>query len=176
MLNPGKAIVALMGAVALTMSASVPAASSVAASNDPFSIGMAAQHKAYRAHYGAASLVLDPELTRYATNWAQRLAVADGELSNSRGPYGENLFMSWPAQPTPADVVKAWMDGAAKYDYSRPGFSNATGNFTQVVWKGSRKLGVGLARSASDRWYVIAVYDPPGNYLGQFPQNVGRYQ
>lgn len=176
MLNPGKVVVALMGAAALTMSASVPAASSVAVSKDSFSIGMAAQHKAYRAHYGAEPLVLDPELTRYATNRAQKMAAADGALSSSRGPYGENLFMSWPTQPTPAEVVKAWMDGAAEYDYGNPGFSNATGNFTQVVWKGSRKLGVGLARSASDRWYVIAVYDPPGNYTGQFPQNVGRYQ
>lgn len=176
MLNPGKVVVALMGAAALAMSASVPAASSVAVSKDSFSIGMAAQHKAYRAHYGAEPLVLDPELTRYATNRAQKMAAADGALSSSRGPYGENLFMSWPTQPTPAEVVKAWMAGAAEYDYGNPGFSNATGNFTQVVWKGSRKLGVGLARSASDRWYVIAVYDPPGNYTGQFPQNVGRYQ
>ncbi|MEU7863163.1 CAP family protein [Nonomuraea sp. NPDC049141] len=176
MRNLGKVVVALMGAAALTMSASVPAASSVAERNDSFSTGMAAQHKAYRAHYGAEPLDLDPELTRYATRRAQKMAAADGALSRSHGPYGENLFMSWPNQPTAAEVVKAWMDGAAEYDYDNPGFSNATGNFTQVVWKSSKKLGVGLARSVSDRWYVVAVYDPPGNYTGQFAQNVGRYQ
>lgn len=48
----------------------------------------------------------------------------------------------------------------------------ATGHFTQVVWKESQKLGVGVARSSSGRVYVVAQYTPPGNYLGQFQANV----
>jgi len=50
-----------------------------------------------------------------------------------------------------------------------------TGHFTQVVWKGSQKLGVGFAYS-SDRKkvYVVAHYSPPGNFIGQYAQNVLR--
>ena len=48
-----------------------------------------------------------------------------------------------------------------------------TGHFTQVVWKGSRRLGVGVGYADNGRKaIVVANYDPPGNYLGQFPQNV----
>jgi Cysteine-rich secretory protein family len=46
------------------------------------------------------------------------------------------------------------------------------GHFTQVVWKSSKELGVGKAKSRSGRIYVVANYYPPGNYQGQFAQNV----
>ena len=46
------------------------------------------------------------------------------------------------------------------------------GHFTQVVWKSSKELGVGKATSRSGRIYVVANYYPPGNYQGQFAQNV----
>ena len=48
-----------------------------------------------------------------------------------------------------------------------------TGHFTQVVWKGSKKLGVGFALTGDGRsLYVVAQYSPSGNYIGQFGQNV----
>jgi hypothetical protein len=48
-----------------------------------------------------------------------------------------------------------------------------TGHFTQVVWKGSQKLGVGFAITGDGKTlYVVAQYSPPGNYQGQFGQNV----
>lgn len=49
----------------------------------------------------------------------------------------------------------------------------STGHFTQVVWKGSQKLGVGFAVSGDgNSVYIVAQYTPPGNYMGQFQQNV----
>ena len=51
----------------------------------------------------------------------------------------------------------------------------ATGHFTQVVWKGSQKLGVGFALTGDGKTlYVVAQYSPPGNYMGQFGSNVLR--
>jgi len=48
-----------------------------------------------------------------------------------------------------------------------------TGHFTQLVWKGSKQLGVGIAFANGGKTaVVVANYYPPGNYLGQFPQNV----
>lgn len=49
----------------------------------------------------------------------------------------------------------------------------AAGHFTQVVWKNSQKLGVGIAfANNGNKAIVVANYDPPGNYQGQFPQHV----
>ncbi len=55
------------------------------------------------------------------------------------------------------------------YRYASPGFSGATGHFTQVVWKDSTKVGVGIAHSAPDgagfiTTYIVAKYTPQGNF------------
>ena len=70
-------------------------------------------------------------------------------------------------------ATKMWYDEVKDYDYNNPGFTMKTGHFTQVVWKNSKKLGVGVYRDrANKRVYVCALYSPPGNYQGQFPDNV----
>ena len=44
------------------------------------------------------------------------------------------------------------------------------GHFTQVIWSTSEKLGVGWAKGMSKKGkkaiWVVANYDPPGNYKG----------
>ncbi|CAF3299972.1 unnamed protein product [Rotaria socialis] len=67
----------------------------------------------------------------------------------------------------------AWYNEISLYNYKSPGFSAATGHFTQVVWAGSTQLGIGIAFTSNNlAAYVVANYFPPGNYLGQFPANV----
>ena len=50
----------------------------------------------------------------------------------------------------------------------------------QVVWKGTKKVGVGIATTSSPNGdgyyesYVVARYSPPGNYEGEFKSNVGE--
>lgn len=41
-----------------------------------------------------------------------------------------------------------------------------TGHFTQVVWKGSKEMGVGRATARSGNIYVVANYAPGGNMQG----------
>lgn len=41
--------------------------------------------------------------------------------------YGENVAMGF---PTWDDAVRAWLAEQSKYDFSRPGYSDATGHFT----------------------------------------------
>ena len=49
----------------------------------------------------------------------------------------------------------------------------STGHFTQVVWKSSKKLGMGIAFADGGRKVVVvAQYGPAGNMMGSFPQNV----
>ena len=55
--------------------------------------------------------------------------------------FGENLAMS--TNPNRADdyATVNWYDEIIDYDYNNPGFSMATGHFTQVVWVGTKKVG-----------------------------------
>lgn len=75
-----------------------------------------------------------------------------------------------------ANAIKAFYDEIQYYDWNNPGFSSQTGHFTQVVWKASTEIGVGIATypdATYGRRSVVAInYRPPGNYLGQFEQNV----
>jgi hypothetical protein len=70
-------------------------------------------------------------------------------------------------------ATQSWYDEIKDYNFDQPGFSMQAGHFTQVVWKGSKQLGVGIAfANNGNKAVVVANYYPPGNYQGQFPQHV----
>ena len=71
------------------------------------------------------------------------------------------------------EATNMWYEEVKKYDFKKSGFKSGTGHFTQVVWKGSKKLGMARARTPDEReTYVVARYDPAGNMLGDFDKNV----
>merc|ERR1712188_240753 len=108
-----------------------------------------------------------------------------------RGKYegdavGENMWNIWmdtinyiPFQCK--DANKSWYDEIKDYDFKNPKFSHETGHFTQLVWKGTRRFGVGVAFVDYDDDYeywhmtvIVARYAPMGNVEGTFAENVGN--
>lgn len=137
-------------------------------------------HNTARAQYGARPLVWNASLLPATQTWANACRF---QHSNPAGQYGENLYATTKVADDATivrDAVKAWMDEARFYDYTKPGFSAATGHFTQVVWKSSTGLAVAVGSCPANTIfsraskYVVARYTPPGNWQGQFAQNVGR--
>lgn len=51
-------------------------------------------------------------------------------------------------------------------------FDLISGHFTQVVWKGTKEVGFGHAKSNSGSVFVVANYFPAGNMQGEFRRNV----
>lgn len=89
--------------------------------------------------------------------------------------YGENVYACRGFEPTGQQVVRTWYDEIKDYNFEQAQFSPQTGHFTAVIWSGTRLLGVGCARSIeSGRIFVVANYDPSGNVIGHFEQNVLR--
>ena len=76
------------------------------------------------------------------------------------------------AQLTGKKVTDMWYEEHDKYSYNNPGFTKATGHFTQIVWQNSKEMGAGKAVSSTGAQFVVARYQPPGNVRGQFPENV----
>ena len=89
---------------------------------------------------------------------------------------GENLFYWFMSDGSMCDahlVVDSFIDESCDYDFEKGVFSAKTGHFTQVVWKSSKKLGVGAAQAPeSGAWYIVCNYFPPGNVRGEFANNV----
>ena len=68
--------------------------------------------------------------------------------------------------------ARMWYDEINDYDLSNPGFSMATGHFTQEVWKDTDTLGCGIGVASDNTVYGVCNYTPQGNIEGQFEQNV----
>jgi uncharacterized protein YkwD len=133
------------------------------------------QHNLYRAKHGVPPLVLSPQLNDAAQHYAEQLARTQRLVHSGNKQYGENLFASRSsdqALPRPEVVVDHWYNEIQKYNFNKPGFQAGTGHFTQLVWKSSKALGMGIAQAADGTWYVVGNYSPPGNISGQFPTQV----
>lgn len=119
-------------------------------------------------HKDTPSLTWSTELETYAQNYADQYDCS-GTLVHSGGPYGENLALGYGIE----GAVDAWYSEIKYYNYNNPGFSEDTGHFTQLVWKSSTEVGCGV-KSCGGVWgdYVVCSYNPAGNVIGEFPENV----
>jgi len=133
------------------------------------------QHNVYRTTHSEPLLVLSSQLNDVAQHYAEQLARTNRLVNSSNTQFGENLYAfraSGQALPRPEVVVDRWYSEIQNYNFDKPGFHTGTGHFTQLVWKSSKELGIGIAHAADGTWYVVANYSPPGNISGQFPLNV----
>ena len=88
--------------------------------------------------------------------------------------YGENIYSSWSSgrgRVGGGVAVDSWYSEIDQHNFGVEGRGASTGHFTQVVWATTKKLGVGVA-SKDGKVIVVANYQPPGNYRGQFVKNV----
>lgn len=132
---------------------------------------MLARHNAVRAEVGVAPLRWDEELAAYAQQWADHLA-ATGCRMRHRQPnrYGENLFQGTASHYRAIDAAQGWESEKTHY---RGGVITETnyrqiGHYTQMVWRGTTRMGCGEAICNATR-LVACNYDPPGNMLGRPP-------
>ena len=72
-----------------------------------------------------------------------------------------------------ARAIDKWYSQGQNYSFETGRSKNATaiGNFTQMVWNNSRKMGIAVATSSSHT-FVVARYLPAGNVSGQYSANV----
>uniref|UniRef100_A0AAX7UE03 SCP domain-containing protein n=1 Tax=Astatotilapia calliptera TaxID=8154 RepID=A0AAX7UE03_ASTCA len=129
-------------------------------------------HNAYRAQHGAPPLTFNTELDDAAQKWANQM-LAKKKLGHSDTDDGENVFYAWSSETktlTGKEAVDSWYSEIKDYDFKKSGHQPKTGHFTQVVWKSSTELGVGIATDGNTV-FVVGQYRPAGNIT-----NAGYYQ
>ncbi|XP_031549606.1 cell wall protein PRY3-like isoform X2 [Actinia tenebrosa] len=132
-------------------------------------------HNKYRVMHDAAPLKWSEVLARTAQAWAEKIA-REGRLVHAsredRYYKGENICRMCSHFNTD-DAIRIWYSERSNYDYDKPGFDLSTGHFTQIVWRDTREVGVGMAKSPDGKLtYMVARYNPPGNILNRFEVNV----
>ena len=118
-------------------------------------------------------------MAAYAQRWADYLATNNHCKIKHRGPneqegaqYGENIFWGSSAQAyRPLDASKSWYSEIQKYTYSLLNSDNwyPTGHYTQMIWRNTTLMGAGVAVCPDGEIIVVANYNPPGNYMEEYP-------
>lgn len=134
-------------------------------------------HNKVRKDVGSPSLQWSEELAEFAQKWADHLA-SEGCLMQHRPhngewaqKYGENIFWGSASSYTPLDASESWYSEIKEYKYDVVTMDNyyPTGHYTQMVWKNTTHVGIGVAICADGGIIIVANYDPAGNYIGQKP-------
>jgi glioma pathogenesis-related protein 2 len=143
------------------------------------------EHNTYRSKHYSPKLTTSNSLDKNAQDWANHLAIEKIFEHSDNLQVGENIYVSYDhklsvnAKTLAENVVNFWYSEVANYNYMKPGFSDNTGHFTQVIWKNSLELGCGAARGTVflegkevGAFYVVCQYSPAGNSSRQFATNV----
>jgi uncharacterized protein YkwD len=133
-------------------------------------------HNKFRALHKVPLLQHDPELSKRAQRYADQLLRERSEVKHSDCMWdgkrvGENLAWISGGKLDAKDAVELWYNEIKDYNFDKGEFSMSTGHFTQVVWKGSQFLGIGVV-CGNGQTFVVGNYYPPGNYQGCFQDNV----
>ncbi|RSH93415.1 hypothetical protein EHS25_007771 [Saitozyma podzolica] len=164
-----------------TSSAAAAATSSAASSADINTL--LSLHNNLRAQYGASAVTWNDTLAAYAQADASTCVYG-----HTGGPYGENIAAIGGSGADITGDFNLWANEAAQYDWNNPGYNDATGHFTQIVWKATTQIGCGwqtcgpdtiFQNFTADSLYLVCEYMARGNVVDAnnqaFIDNVGTY-
>lgn len=133
-------------------------------------------HNEHRKKHRVPDLVSNQELDQIAQKYAEKVAKS-GNFQHSDCQFkndhmGENIYMQMGRKMTGKLAVDSWYSEIKDCDFNDPENCSGVGHFTQLVWKDSKQLGIGCAKSSNGAYYVVANYYPAGNWGGQYKRNV----
>lgn len=121
-------------------------------------------------------MVWDDALASDALAWAQNLASSGGSsgtLTHATGTgEGENLYWQSNSDNPYTNAATAWVEEKSTYNgeaITGTGNFEEYGHYTQIIWKSTTKIGMGIASDGSGGYYVVARYTPEGNVIGETP-------
>lgn len=135
-------------------------------------------HNNARKEVNVEPLTWSVELSEYAQEWADFLAknnnceIAHRSWLNREDiKCGENLFWGKGKAFTALDATKAWYNEKQEYTYQTITSDNffATGHYTQMIWKDTKTVGMGITICENGATIIVANYEPVGNILGEKP-------
>lgn len=138
-----------------------------------------AHHNKIRAEMGVQPLVWSESLATYAQKWADYLAKSNNcaikhrqDCGENGMHFGENIFWGSSAKVFSAvDASTSWYGEKKEYRYQKLSLANyhGTGHYTQMIWRDTQKMGVGMSICDNGSLIIVANYYPAGNMIGEYP-------
>ncbi|WVQ93349.1 hypothetical protein IAU59_000417 [Kwoniella sp. CBS 9459] len=136
-------------------------------------------HNKVRERYGAPNVQFRADLAQ--------LAETKAKLCNKEHTKAAENLQWGSGFGTPEGAVQGWASESSMYNWNTPGYQDAWGHFTQVVWKDTRYIGCYIADCSmypgavvdakyNSSFQAACEYDPAGNFVGEesFRENVGQ--
>ncbi|XP_015790486.1 protein PRY2 [Tetranychus urticae] len=138
---------------------------------DQFKQDCLSKHNQLRSLHAVEPLTINDKLNELAQDWANHLASIGSLSHRPKNEFGENVFWTSLTAVNGDKPVESWYSEISKYNWDKAAFVSGTGHFTQVVWKGSKEIGIGKA-VGSKGTFIVCNYKPAGNFIGKFAENV----
>jgi uncharacterized protein YkwD len=136
------------------------------------------QHvNSYRNKHHVNNLTYDPIISNTSQNWASYLSVRNEFKHSNNRQYGENLSWYGGYKNEIVKLIKLsvdkWYNEIKQYNFNNPTFSSQTGHATALLWSSSTSFGFGYSYNNSKKSAIVVMnFNPPGNVMGQFKENV----
>ena len=139
-----------------------------------FAMRVVVLHNQQRAVAGVGPVTWDPALAAAADAYAAQLARTRrwGHSPPAARPgQGENLWMGTRGAFSVDAMIGAWAGEGRMFrpgifpTVSRTGSWGDVGHYTQMVWRGTARVGCAIRSSARDD-YLVCRYAPAGNVVG----------
>jgi uncharacterized protein YkwD len=177
-----------------------PAATPTAASGgytggNDYAKSVTDHHNAHRANHSAPALEWDDTIAATALKIAMSCNYAH-DVTTDGGGYGQNIAAGCPGDNVTSVITDLFYNNEAGnfnglYGQATPSNINdesafdGWGHFTQIVWKGTTKVGCATYDCSSSGglkgtggnvapFFTVCNYKSAGNFLGEFDANVGQ--
>ncbi|KAK3734431.1 hypothetical protein QZH41_019757, partial [Actinostola sp. cb2023] len=120
-------------------------------------------HNSFRLLHHVQPLQWNETLAEQAQRVAKTIAT-DPSSFQGESP-GENIAQIWHDFPhAPLKASNIWYSERKDYSFAYPKFTDKIRHFSQMVWKSTTQVGLGVATNPSEKYkIVVALYWPIGN-------------
>uniref|UniRef100_A0A0K0FJB7 SCP domain-containing protein n=1 Tax=Strongyloides venezuelensis TaxID=75913 RepID=A0A0K0FJB7_STRVS len=132
--------------------------------------GFISEINLYRRLFGVPSLIEDDLLDVKAFKYAKKNSIKLIEIpikSNNNG-YVTGIF---PREMANLFLIDMFDSFIRKYDFTNYKFCKVNAKQTQLIWKNTKKIGVGIATRGT-LVFIVIILNPKGNIEGQYQDNV----
>ena len=132
-------------------------------------------HNEYRRRHNAVALTWSDSLAKKATTIASKLLDATRtKFKRELEKQGENIaILPYSTKNIAKQAVEKWYAEITKFSFASPSIKPETRDFTQIIWKNSKEIGMGFVHTPDKKkTLVVALYNPGGNDKHRLQENL----